>query len=210
MTLFRRRKPRPIHRRIINVIWPLMGIKRTGHYVMHRLGRLRGGPYAIAAGFASGAAISFTPFMGFHLLLSAALAWATRGSIVASLIGTLIGNPWTFPFIWLWIYHLGVWMMGGEATAVLPEEGLSISILMDQFRGIFIPMVMGGLPTAIVVWWIFYWLGRRLMERYHLHRRNRSMSRQRKLAMRRADEMLQQKRSNAEARSVGSEVSEDR
>ena len=51
----------------------------------------------IAIGFAAGVFVSFTPLFGLHIVLGAALAWLVRGNIVASLIGTLAGNPVTTP-----------------------------------------------------------------------------------------------------------------
>jgi hypothetical protein len=35
-----------------------------------------------------------------HFVLSALLAYIARANIIASAIGTVVGNPWTFPFIW--------------------------------------------------------------------------------------------------------------
>ena len=35
------------------------------------------------------------------------LAWILRGSMAAAIIGTLFGNPWTFPFIWYLSYEVG-------------------------------------------------------------------------------------------------------
>ena len=174
-----------------------MGVRRTAHYLMHRLGRLRGGPHAIAAGFASGAAISCTPFMGLHFVLSAALGWATRGSVIAALIGTVVGNPWTFPFIWLWIYHFGHWLIAifgfGRAVPELPAESLTFSVLMDDFTGIFVPMVVGCVPTAILVWFLFYLPGRRVMERYAEMRRQRRIERERLYAVQQAEMMRRER-----------------
>ena len=50
--------------------------------------RLPGTPYDIAAGFACGAAISFTPFIGFHVVLGMVIARLIKANMVAALIGT--------------------------------------------------------------------------------------------------------------------------
>src|SRR3546814_13256871 len=109
--MFRPRNPLPVHKRVSGFLWPRGGWRRSGIYVSHRLRRLPGTPYRIAAGFACGAAISFPPFIGLHFVLSAALALIVRGKIIPSAIGTDVGNPWTFPFIWLWTFSLGHWML---------------------------------------------------------------------------------------------------
>ena len=36
----------------------------------------------------------------FHILLAMLLALLIRGNLIASGIGTVVGNPWTFPLIW--------------------------------------------------------------------------------------------------------------
>ena len=83
--MFRRRVPLPTHRQILELVWPRTGWRRASAYLGHRLGRLPGTPYRVAAGFACGAAISFTPFLGFHLagaallaLLAATTFWTLR------------------------------------------------------------------------------------------------------------------------------------
>ncbi|MDH3231800.1 MAG: DUF2062 domain-containing protein, partial [Alphaproteobacteria bacterium] len=95
--MFRRRTQQPVHHRVSNLIWPRMGWGRVFMYLWHRVGRLHGTPHSISAGFASGAAVSFTPFVGVHFILAALTSWFSRGNIVAGLIGTAVGNPWTFP-----------------------------------------------------------------------------------------------------------------
>ena len=90
--MFKRRHPLPIHKRAGGFFWPRIGWRRSGAYVAHRLRRLPGTPYRIAAGFACGAAVSFTPFIGLHFLLAVLLALAVRGILVASAIGTVVVN----------------------------------------------------------------------------------------------------------------------
>ena len=119
--MFSRRKKLNFGQRLIVFFWPAMGWRRTGHYLKHRICRIPGSPYEIAGGFACGAAISFSPFVGLHFILGGVWAWLTRSSIFSSIIGTAIGNPWTFPFIWAWIYQCGLWMgaeYGNNASGI--------------------------------------------------------------------------------------------
>ncbi len=150
--------------------WPRAGWLRSTRYLLHRIRRLPGTPYGIAGGFACGAAASFTPFVGLHFVLVALFAWILRCNILASAIGTAVGNPWTFPFIWVWIYNFGSWMGAGEAVESVESMnfGAQFAAMMAAFlRGdfvylweiswpIFWPMLAGGIPTAIVVWFVFY------------------------------------------------------
>lgn len=155
--MFKRRIPLPFHKRAGAFFWPRGGWLRSGTYVAHRLRRLPGTPYRIAAGFACGAAISFTPFIGLHFVLSAGLALLLRGSVIASAIGTAIGNPWTFPFIWLWTYSLGRWVLGSAHRLTVQPEDFSFGHIFEHPLEVLLPMTVGGVPTAIVAWFVFFW-----------------------------------------------------
>jgi uncharacterized protein (DUF2062 family) len=182
--MFKRRIPLPFYRRLKEIFWPTAGFRRSMRYVAHRLGRLPGTPYRIAAGFACGAAVSFTPFIGFHILLAMLFALLIRGNLIASGIGTVVGNPWTFPLIWLWAYTFGRWLLGLEGSGDLPGE-LTFIYIRDHPMHVLWPMTVGAIPTAIVAWVAFFLPMRRLVEEYQRARRwriRRKVLRRRKRA----------------------------
>ena len=170
--LFKRRKPLSLWKRMETVVWPRAGWRRSATYFGHRLSRLPGSPSGIAAGFACGAAISFTPLVGLHFIGAAVLAWLLRGNIFASAVGTVVGNPWTFPVIWLWIFKLGTWILGWEAGRELPEQ-MSFTLIVEHPWGIFLPMLVGGIPTALVAWFAFFFPVKRLVTGYQRARARR-------------------------------------
>lgn len=170
--LFKRRDPISLKRRLETVFWPRAGWRRSATYFGHRLSRLPGSPSGIAAGFACGAAISFTPLIGLHFIGAAVLAWALRGNIFASAVGTVVGNPWTFPLIWIWIFNLGIWILGWEAGRELPEE-MSFTIIVDYPWEIFLPMLVGGIPTALFAWFAFFFPVKRIVAGYQNARARR-------------------------------------
>ena len=162
--LFGARNPRSLLYKIREFVWPSSGWRRALLYIRHRLARLPGSPYSIAAGFACGAAMSFTPFLGLHFLLAGILAWLIGANIVASAIGTVVGNPWTFPIILPTIYKIGTWILGWETAAGGALEHsignlleLSLSDLGDYAYLTIFPTLIGSLPVAPVVWLVFYW-----------------------------------------------------
>ena len=157
-----------------------MGWGRIFRFWTFKLKRLQGSPYAIACGFACGAAVSFTPFVGFHFIFAAMLAWVMRGNIIASAIGTAVGNPWTFPFIWAGIMWLGTWILGYERGQELPEE-LTIGSIFEHPETVLLPMLVGGLPTGVVVWIIIFLPIRRVVGNYQHHRQARRLKRLRVL-----------------------------
>jgi uncharacterized protein (DUF2062 family) len=170
--MFKRRIPLPYHIRMRELVWPSRGFGRAGRYIGHRLRRLPGTPYRIAAGFACGAAVSFTPFIGFHFVLAMLSALTIRGNIIASAIGTVVGNPWTFPFIWTWLYFSGTWLLGRDYLPE-PADGLTVTYIRDHFWGVFLPMAASGIPTAIAVWAAFFWPVQRMVAEYQRARRRR-------------------------------------
>lgn len=156
------------------MLWPRRGWTRMALYIRHRVGRLPGTPYRIAAGFACGAAASFTPFLGLHFVIAALAALALRGNVVASAFGTVVGNPLTFPIILPWIYTFGRTLLGVETAAELPED-LSFSFIFDRPLEILWPMAVGGLPTAIAAWIITYLIMHRVVSGYQKAQRRRRL-----------------------------------
>ncbi len=173
--LFRRKNPLKLGQKVRQALWPKSGWTRAAKYVWHRLARLKDSSHGIAAGVASGVAISFTPFMGFHLIGAMGIAMATRGNVLAAWVGTLVGNPWTFPIIWIVIYKLGTMIIGIPETG--EAERLSFDLLISHpasaIRPILLPMAVGGLPVALLSWFISYWLVRRSIDRFQAIRRKK-------------------------------------
>lgn len=187
--MFRRRFDPGYFSRARDFVWPRTGWSRSSRYIMHRVRRLPGSPYSIAAGFACGGAISFTPFVGLHFALAALWAWLIRANVLASAIGTAVGNPWTFPFIWLWIYKLGMWMGAAGVTShpeALNFTGYFAAITKAALRADFHylwetawpvlwPMVLGGIPTAALVWVALYVPVRAMVAAYQRRRHLRRL-----------------------------------
>lgn len=189
--MFRRRQKLQPKDWVRNLFWPRIGWRRVWFYWIARMGRLPGSDYSLAAGFAFGAAVSFTPFVGFHFVLSALAAWMFRANIVASAIGTAVGNPWTFPFIWIWIYKLGIWLGFEQAKGGLTNVDFAsffgnllksflrfdLNYLAETAWPIFGPMLLGSLPTAVVAWVVFFLAWRWSINTYRKTRLRRRQSR---------------------------------
>ncbi len=174
--------------RLKSWVWPRSGWKRSSRYLVHRLTRMPGSSYSIAAGFACGAAISFTPFVGFHIVISAILAWLMRGNILASAIGTVVGNPWTFPFIWVWLHESGLWLLSNGKGDVIKHPDFHATFnqlgeavlrydfetLVEVVTPVVWPMFISSIPTAIIIWLVFYFPLAKAIQGYQ-HARNRRL-----------------------------------
>lgn len=189
--MFLRRQKLSIFSRARQFFWPSAGWHRSTRYVFHRVARIPGSAYSLAAGFACGAAISFTPFIGLHFVLSALLALLIRANVLASAIGTVVGNPWTFPFIWVGVFNVGNWIMRIDGTdaervdflGVLTESmgafhRLDFQYLAETSGPILLPMVVGAVPVSIVAWFLFYFMLRPMISKYQAARHHRRLRKQ--------------------------------
>ena len=95
-------------------VLPRAGWRRTLVYLGHRLRRIPDSPTRIARGVAFGIFISFSPLFGFHIVLAVLMAKVMRANLIASLAGTAIGNPLTFPFIIGAALKIGTFVLGRD------------------------------------------------------------------------------------------------
>lgn len=145
----------------------LKALRRPFRYAYLKAMRIKDSPHRIAAGFAAGASVSMLPLPGVHFLLGFGVAFLTRGGMLASAIGTAVGNPWTFPFIWMGTYKLGLAMLGikgaerpdlshAMAETLASIKSLSFDGVSDSLGPILVPMMVGSIPLALAAWVIFY------------------------------------------------------
>lgn len=173
--------------RMRNIFWPRMGLRRYGTYLLKRVMRLSASPHAIAAGVASGAAVSMFPLVGLHFLLGFVLAFLTRGNMIAAAIGTAWGNPATFPVFFALSYAVGDWLRGSGGVSAAEAGQLDAAgdrIGQGLFSGgleaiwpAFSTMMIGALPLAVLVYAAFYLVVRGIVTRFRQRRMARLASR---------------------------------
>lgn len=170
--MFRRRVDLHPIEKLKEIFWPRSGWKRTLQYGWRRVWRLSGTPHAIALGVAAGAFSSCTPFFGFHILIAMLIAWVIRGNLIASALGTFIGNPITFPVIWLLVFEVGRYMVGAPAGSdpniahTMQQVGA-----FDRILPSLVPLAVGSIPVGIIFGCVFYVLTRSGVEAYQSQRR---------------------------------------
>jgi uncharacterized protein (DUF2062 family) len=186
--LFKRRTKRSYAQIVTEGIYPRGGWARAFSYVMHRLRRLPDPPHKIARGVAAGVFVCFTPFFGFHFVLAAALAVVMQGNILAAILATFFGNPFTLPIIATASIELGSWMLGMHHGLPLPQlvdafSNASLELwnnftamfslrvahwnrLADFFFQVFLPYMVGGIVPGIIAGVIAYMLTLPAMSAY--------------------------------------------
>lgn len=157
--MFRRRIKRRVHHHIREFLWPSIGWRRSTKYLHERIIRMSHNTYALASGLACGAATSFCPFLGFHVPITWFLCWIFRGNLIAGVIGTFLGNPWTFPFFFWFSYVLGVNVMTlfGYAVDIDHEFPKSMFALLESgFKEFYIPTAIGGVINLFLLWPVWF------------------------------------------------------
>ena len=175
---FGRKKKKRLIISIFNFIKIFFAFSRTKKYISLSIKRIKGTPQALSLGLATGIAISFTPFIGLHALLAIFISWVIGGSMAAALIGTLFGNPWTFPFIWYFTFEIGQFINYGFLSY---EEEFSFKIIKKEISTLLvilkniivfanipeleenveklklIPfMIVGSIPLVFITWILSY------------------------------------------------------
>lgn len=168
--ILKRRHPESFFAKTRNVLWPRMGWHRTLHYFKYRLLRLQDSPSKVARGVAAGVAISFVPLPGTHLAQVILLSWAIKGNILAAIIASWVGNPWTFPPMWYLAYVVGMTLfrLFGWETVDMPAHltwhDIWFALTHDPYH-LILPWVVGGYIVCLIAWPITYYAARPLIAR---------------------------------------------
>ena len=168
--LFRRREAESLLERLRVSLWPRRSWSRSTRYVVHRVRRLSATPHAVALGFAAGVFVSCTPFVGFHMIMAALLAWIVGGSIVAAVLGTFVGNPITYPLFWFGTYEIGSVMLGGGQDKLRLDFSEDF-FQTDQIWAAVQPMTLGAIPIGLALGVLSYALVRPAVNAYQHRRR---------------------------------------
>ncbi len=202
--VFRRREKRSFLKFFWEVMLSLKGLSRAIEYIKIRIKRIPDTPHKISLGVSCGIFASFTPFFGLHFLIAGLLSYLIRGNVLASLIGTFVGNPITFPFITLFSLKLGEILIGKSQSTKYDggeifEGFLDIIFLFykkfftdgsfveksspkanEFIYSVFLPYSLGGLILGVLGAILSYFLLRPLVDTYQKRRQKRKKIRQEK------------------------------
>jgi uncharacterized protein (DUF2062 family) len=115
--------------------------------------------HAIAAGFAVGVFMSFTPFLFLHTAGALLLAFLFRWSKVAAVAGAWVNNPYTIPFVFYGCTWLGGKILGIRVRGVR-FTSWEFKSIMTTAKPMIAPLLLGttlvGLAAAGVAYFIVY------------------------------------------------------
>jgi uncharacterized protein (DUF2062 family) len=97
-------------------------LRRRALKVLLRLMRREESLERVAAAIALGVGIGLSPFIGFHFFMAIVLAWALRLNKLDTVLGSLVGNPWTLPPFFAVGYRVGRAILGYAPAHVPPLQ----------------------------------------------------------------------------------------
>ena len=147
--LFKRGMPLPVLSRLLQFIHPKTGYTRAFKYLKKRFYRMTDSSYSLAMGFTCGVMLSFTPFVGFHFIIAGFLAYVINASIFMAALGTLVGNPWTFPIMWWASLKIGNSVLGYFQLKNL-DITVDMNSIVSSVYSIMIPWLIGSFLISLV------------------------------------------------------------
>jgi hypothetical protein len=159
------RRRRSLRRRGLRLLLDLMGREQS--------------PERVAAALAVGVGVGLSPFIGFHLIMAILLALAFRLNKLDTVIGSLVGNPWTLPPFFAAGYRVGRALLGYGPARVAPlqwerilHEDFWVAFRGPGFGPRLASFLVGTTLLAVVIALATYGLVRGLLRLYH-HRHPR-------------------------------------
>ena len=146
-----------------------MNISKILRIIKMKIFRIKDFPESVAIGLAWGVSISFTPLLGLHLIICYSGTILMRGNLIAATVGSVIGNPWTFPFFFYLAYKLGLLFF----FSPLEKYEFKIKFLIENFQDLYFPTLVGSLPIAIIVWLITYNVSKFYLEKRFYEKKNK-------------------------------------
>ena len=138
------RRRRSWKRRRLKILLDLMGREQP--------------PERVAAAIAVGVGVGLSPFIGFHFIIAILLALAFRLNKLDTVLGSLVGNPWTLPPFFAVGYRLGRGILGHDPTRVPPlrwerilHNDFWVSFRGPGFRPRLASFLVGTSLLAIIV-----------------------------------------------------------
>jgi len=119
-------------------------------------------PGHIAAGFAVGVFISFTPFFGLHTLIAVIAAFVFRLNKLTCITGSWVNTPLTVAPVLVLSYKLGNMILGHPAGELHLRQELSwqyaLKLLDKQGTSLLLGTSILGVAAAIISYFLCYYL----------------------------------------------------
>jgi hypothetical protein len=137
---------------------PATKVHRRVRLLKLKLLRINDPPERIARGAALGVVCGILPTFGFGGFIAFGLAFLFKANKAAAILGSLITNPITTPFIWTFSIMLGSLILGREYSVLL--EKINNEGLVAGLTSAYIAFILGNVIMAAVLCYFTYKLVR--------------------------------------------------
>lgn len=160
--------------------------KRAKEFCVYRILHADDPPHRLALGIAVGMFVTFTPLIGFQMMLSVFLAWLLRANKLVGIPLVWISNPFTIIPIYYPCYRLGCIMLGEtvvnskwshlgtEWQQLLADPattwGLKVRFWWEGLMDFVAPLCLGCLVVGLVFGVASYYLSLVMIRNYRLRR----------------------------------------
>jgi uncharacterized protein (DUF2062 family) len=154
-------------------------IYRQGKYYLFRILRQNSTPQELAMGIALGVFIGMAVPYGLQVATMVVVAlFFRRFNKIAALLGSLVTNPFTTPFLYLVYYRIGKWLVGFKGPRkepVLIDDDTVWAMLREwgRHRDVLVAMGIAALIIAVACAVAAYFVSRPLIDRYQHRRKER-------------------------------------
>jgi uncharacterized protein len=151
----------------------------TREFITHRVLHADDPPHRLALGVAIGVFVTFTPTVGFQMVIAVFLAWWLRANKAVGVPVVWISNPATFVPIYYSCYWVGRHILGKNgigrawwAELTRPPEGWwpAVTFYWSRFTEIAWPLWIGGFIVGGACEVVSYYLVYHLIRAYRLRR----------------------------------------
>ena len=124
--------------------------------------KLDDSPNQLAAAFATGIFIAFSPTLGLHTLTCLLIAWLFRLSKIVVLTAAFVNNPWTIVPMYGFCLWFGMKITGADAaTPAIAWNELTLRSAYSVLAPYLWPFVAGtlviGMFAAVLAYGVMYW-----------------------------------------------------
>jgi uncharacterized protein (DUF2062 family) len=148
-------------------------------FIIHSLLHADDPPQRLALGVAIAMFVTFTPTIGFQMVLAICLAWIFRANKAVGIPIVWISNPATAAPIYYLCYRIGLAILrqpgvGGEWWSELahPPSGwwAHVTFFWDRFMEIAAPLWTGSLVLAFAIGYVSYYISYYAIYGYRMKR----------------------------------------
>ncbi|NQV91077.1 DUF2062 domain-containing protein [Candidatus Woesearchaeota archaeon] len=111
-------------------------------------------PHQVALGSAIGLFVSIIPTFVVGMLIALYIAWDRKLNMLSTFLGTMIVNPFTFPFVYFADYTLGDYIISHKIPLSFPTSQPITAYASRLYLGGFVFAVIASIILYIAVYYV--------------------------------------------------------